>query len=242
MKRFLVFLCAMTLVLGMAGMASANTIDSSTMWFEGSLTPVDLGGGVYAYTGTIDAIAGYYYMPGGPGTTWDGTNWVTPDGRVAVGGFDVYAREGGTTYVEGMTPDTWTIGSDHDAYSQGGPWGTWYDPDVPDYENYHLELTTTTWRVWGFLDRGDPYNETPLAGTMDWSTMIAHETGANWNPTWTWGEENIPLQYGDFQVSITSGGSYKVSLAPVPEPATMLLFGAGLAGLFGIGRKRMFKG
>ena len=58
MKRLLVFLSMIILVLGTGGMVSANDIASSTMWFQGTLTPSGS-----TYTGTIDATAGTYYTP-----------------------------------------------------------------------------------------------------------------------------------------------------------------------------------
>ena len=218
----------------LASEAGANTIPSSTMWFEGTLTYNPVSG---SYTGVLDAIAGTYYAPGGPGTTWDGSDWRTPDGRIAVGGFDVYAKNGAVAYLDQNgdgdfdDPNEQTIVADHDAYSQGGTWGAWWDPDVPDWPFYSLELGETSWNVKGW--RGQAGEGTPYAGSMDWNTLLATEAGQNWNPVWTWGEEDIPLEYPYFQVGITDlgGGNYRVSLTPVPAPgaAVLAVIGMGAA-------------
>jgi len=229
-KRIFSILFALVLVLSFslipAMPAMANDAPSSTMVFEGDLT--DQGGGVY--TGTIDMTEGEYYVPGGPG-----------EGIYTDGGFDVYAKEGGTAYVQGMTPDSWTIGSDHDAYSQSGPWGTWYDPDCADWDQYSLELTTSHWYL-----RYTPTGESPMSGKMYWygdGTGYAAETdpgtvkavhgGSTTDPTeytagspqeWGWhcgwGEERIPLELPGFVVQVTAGGSYEVTLTPAAGPVS----------------------
>ena len=229
MKRIFSILFALVLVLSFSLIPAvpvmANDVPSSTMVFEGALT--DQSGGVY--TGTIDMTEGEYYVTGGPG-----------EGISTGGGFDVYAEYGGTAYVEGMSPDNWTIGSDHDAYSQSGPWGTWYDPDCADWNQYSLELTTSHWYL-----RYTSTGESPMSGKMYWygdGTGYAAETdpgtvkavhgGSTTDPTeytagspqeWGWhcgwGEERIPLQFPGFHVIMTSlgGGQYEVTLIPGPD-------------------------
>jgi len=39
----------------------------------------------------------------------------------------------------------------------------------------------------------------------------------------------------------SAGDAYHMSWSPVPEPATMLMFGTGLIGIAGLGRKKVFK-
>jgi len=216
--------------LGLAITAMANSVASSTMHFEGSLT--DAGGGVY--TGTIPATAGEYYVPGGPGEAiWN------------QGGFDVYAKAGACAYVQGFYgtgawncagPDTAVVPSNHDAYAQGGPWGAWYDPDVADWVYYALELTADHWYL-----RYTPTNESPMSGLMTWNgdgTGYAYETDLGtqlgghggsaahgggpqaWDVDWGWGVEVVPLELPGFGVVVTplGGGTYKVTLPPASAP------------------------
>lgn len=239
MKKVL-FICVVACLMLFPVSASANSIESSTMWFSGTLTfdPVTA-----TYTGTINAIAGYYYIPGAPGTTYDvvDSRWETPDGSAAIGGFDVYAKEGGTAYVEGV--GSYVIGADHDAYSSSGPWGTWYDPDVADWVQYSLELTADHWYL-----RYTSTGESPMSGVMNWASMIATESdlgtqdGAHggsaaqgggagaWDWDCGWGVEVVPLELPGFEVTVIGigGSSYAVSMTPtIPEPATISLLGLG---------------
>jgi len=233
---------AVTLVLALliALPASANSVASSTIEFEGALT--DAGGGVY--TGTIDATVGSWYVPGGGG-----------EAISTSGGFDVYAREDGCALVQnyyGSGPwncdgtDTYTIGYGtydlHDAYPDSfgsdPPWGAAWNPDVPDYDNYALVLTADSWA----LQYKNAAQGTPMSGTMDWTTMYAAETdvgsytgsvpgdpdandgdatahgaGAGWwDMDWTWGSDAIPLEHPGFDVTIEDlgGGTYHVTLTP----------------------------
>ncbi len=174
MKK-LVIVFAVVGLISMVGIASATTIASSTMWFAGTLA--DQGGGVY--TGTIDATAGTYYMPGGPGTTHNGTKWVTPDGSDAVGGFDVYAKQGATSYYDTandpstrLNVDGGVIGADHDGYgSPGGGWGAFWSPNVPDWGHYQLTLTASNW----YLQYKGPDLGTPMSGAINWGSLFASE-------------------------------------------------------------------
>jgi hypothetical protein len=210
---------AIMLIIAMAVTAinaEANTITSSTMKFKGTLTANTDG----SYTGTIGAAAD----------------------------FDVYAD--GDTYTNN---DAW-------------PSSTW-DPDVPDaydqigtsfsddnqnegeHEHYALNLDGTTWELWyvspansftqaKYDDGTTVYPYAPFGGTVDWTEGFATEAGQNWEQQWSWGYENVALEYPGFDIAVTDLGSdeYEVTMTPAPEPATMVILGLGGLGL--LRRKR----
>lgn len=239
MKKIIAVTLAACIVLSLSIATAvpvlANDIASSTLHFEGALT--DDGGG--EYSGVIAATAGTYYVEGGAGVT-DGK---TPDGRDAVGGFDVYAKEGADAYYDNVVQGT--IGSDHDAYSSAGGWGAWWDPDVPDWGMYGLVLgSDDTWKVvYNHLGEWATAGGVPMSGTISWhgdGTGYATETdtgayfgsyavsgnlggaAANgggpqaWDMDWEWGSEAIPLQYPGYTIEVTDlgGGNYHVTLTP----------------------------
>ncbi|MGD2095494.1 MAG: PEP-CTERM sorting domain-containing protein, partial [Phycisphaerales bacterium] len=75
--------------------------------------------------------------------------------------------------------------SGHDAYTTAGGWGSEYDPDVADWDNYQLTLTGTTWAIEYNADVGTDgiltgASAAPMSGAMNWASLLASEddTGA----------------------------------------------------------------
>ena len=247
MRKIFGILIALALVLSFSLVAvpagadepHQNTVESSTMIFEGGLT--DEGGGVY--TGTIAMTAGGYYISGGAGESISTS-----------GGFDVYAKEAGCAYCLNYYgtgawncdgTDTYIVGyyagTNHDAYPlPGGPWGSWYNPDCADWNQYSLELTADHWYL-----RYTATGESPMSGVMYWygddtgyaaetdkGTLDSNDDGVvdgvydlGGPAMWDWNAgaqvERIPLEYPGFAVQVTPG-SYTVTLTPAEGPVENL--------------------
>ena len=229
MKGNVITICT-TVLLIWSAVAAANTIGSSTMVFEGSLSQVG-----DAYTGIAPMV--------------DEAGTAHGDGE---SGFDVYARNGAwATYdTLGSGSSDYAEGQivEHDAYTTAGGWGSFYDPDCADWSNYQLRLTEAHW----YLEyNGNVGNDgiltgaaaPPMSGPMDWSAMFASEedtgayysgmgtaespgysssfaaskgqsTAGAWDMDWSWGSDYVPLEHSGFHVVLTDlgGGNFRVTL------------------------------
>jgi len=225
----------------------ANTPESSTMHFRGTLT--DNGDGTYSgVVAMLDEVA-------------EGIG----DG---VAGYDIYGEEGESAWF-GNDPGSGPVWTS-ETISSYDAWPTW-TPDTPDWYQYSLNLYedggVQKWAVRNHAGATEdtPWYEdqatatangesnpqlwpreakgVPMSGTMDYCAMYAEETdtgaylpgtgvaeipggaagkggGAGaWDMDWSWGSEVVPLEVPGFDVEITDlgGGIYDVTLTPNPN-------------------------
>jgi len=218
MKRILsvVFVLALSVSL-LALPAAANTIASSTIYFEsqGSFTLTDNGDGTY--TGVIPCKVN--------------------------AGFDIFAKEGATAYMN----DTPVVISNHDAWPTWTPdTPDWYQYSLKLWVEGGVQkwalrnhAGATAVNPWYTNSTKYPARGVPMSGTVHWysHTMgyatetdvgaylpsmgtakypgkaASHGGGAGyWDMDWSWGSEAVPLEYPGFLLRVTPTGSYTVIL------------------------------
>ena len=223
MKKFLVFLAAILLVFGVVGSVNANLITNGD--FEDGLNGWTTNGDVqigdtndsFGWFASAQGMVDHYALLG---------LGVTDEKSTLRQDFDVTGLDK-LTISFNWAFDYW----DNSATAEDTFLSFVRQDGKPAYRISLLDLETNGTGFWS-PDLGLAYGY--YTDTIDISSYTTDDARLIFRLI----EES---DSGWFTGTASVAGIDNVDVAPVPEPATMLLLGSGLLGLVGLGRKKLFK-
>lgn len=213
MKTFLVLLCAMALVFAVGETATAVII-GGIEFPDGAVSFADA---VYSYSPGPDVGPNY----NDPNEALGTPDYSNPTGSASLG-------DGGVLTLQ-FTDNSLTTSGDSTAdlhiFEIGG---------ATEWFNVAISKNAADWiNLGNVLGQPTSIDIDPISGIVA-GALYSYVRLTDVEPNQTgfpYGEADI-----DAVGAISSGAA-----AAVPEPATLLLFGTGLVGLAGVGRKKLFK-
>ncbi len=178
-----------------------------------------------ATTYTFDVDVGvlehdYYYIYG--------IDWELPTGEVIEGASLSFNQ------IKNLYDDTETLYVHLLDYSAAGLTIGMEDSTVVN-DNYFDYYTGTNIHLFTWNISPTPKDLTYNFDSSEVTTLITYLADGNFGLGF-----DPDCKYSFNEITCTCCGTCCVT-APIPEPATMLLFGTGLIGLAGLGRKKFFK-
>jgi hypothetical protein len=237
MKKILVLLSSLLFLLVTTGLANATLITIGTATY-------DDGGGDDAYNLIWDNNDDLVWLDYRNSTdTWDNqVSWAS-----GLNGAGVLTYNIDSAYTVDWAGSSWRLPTTEDGdylYGFDGTTTGGYNITTSEMGDlYYNELENKGYVAtngnspqdgWGLVNIGDFNN---LIASWYWSgTEYANLPDRAWIFNMNVGNQSFDLKsVGIYGLAVRSG---QVSAAPIPEPATMLLFGIGLLGLAGVNRKK----